>query len=75
MEYEGGGYTNCNWCIWYSHQRTGTETEGLGNKMTCRDYQNYRIIKIGKNTAKSPEDLKRFAVTQTPVEDHRLTLM
>ena len=28
------------------------------------------IIKIGWNTEKSPEDLRSFAVTQTPVENY-----
>ena len=32
-------------------------------------------IKIGKNTEKSPEDLKKLAVTQTPGKDHRLMLV
>ena len=35
----------------------------------------YSIIKIGQNTEKSPGDLRRLAVTQTPVKDHPLTLM
>ena len=29
------------------------------------DHPNYYIIKIDQNTEKSPEDLKRLAVTQT----------
>ena len=28
-----------------------------------------------ENTEKSPGDLRRLAVTQTPVKDHQLTLM
>ena len=31
------------------------------------DHPNYNIIKIGQNTEKSPENLRRLAVTQTPV--------
>ena len=38
------------------------------------DYPNYSIIEIGQNTEKSPGDLKRLSVTQTPVKDHQLTL-
>ena len=30
-------------------------------------------IKIGQNTEKSPRNLRRFAVTQTSVEDQQLT--
>ena len=33
------------------------------------------IIAIGQNTEVSPEDLRRVAVTQTPMSNHRLTLM
>ena len=36
---------------------------------------NYSIIENGQNTEKSPGDLSRLAVTQTPVKDHQLTLM
>ena len=50
-------------------------TEGLGNSKTSGDHPNDSIIENGQNTEKSPRDLKRFAVTQTPVKDHKLTLM
>ena len=39
------------------------------------DHSNDSIIENGQNTEKSPGDLMRLAVTQTPVEDHQLTLM
>ena len=29
MERESNGDTNCNWCVWYSHQRIGKERGGL----------------------------------------------
>ena len=32
-------------------------------------------IQIGQNTEKSPGDLRRLAVTQTPSKDHQLRLM
>ena len=35
----------------------------------------FSIIENGQNTKKSPGDLRRLAVTQTPVKNHRLTLM
>ena len=44
------------------------------NKRTSLDHLNYSIVEIGQNTEKSPEDLRRLAVTQTPVKDHQLTL-
>ena len=37
--------------------------------------QNNSIIVNGQNTAKSPRDLRRLAVSQTPVKYHQLTLM
>ena len=33
------------------------------------------IIENGQNTEKSPRDLRRLAVTQTPVKNHQLILM
>ena len=32
--------------------------------------KNYSIVEIGQNTEKSPGDLRRFAITQTPMKDH-----
>ena len=59
----------------YSHQRIGTETVGLGNKRTSGDHPNDSIIKIGQNTEKSPGDLRKLAVTQTPGRNHQLTIV
>ena len=53
----------------------GTRTGGLGNNRTGEDRPNYSIVEINHNTEKSPGDLRRLAVTQTPVENHQLTLM
>ena len=36
--------------------------------------QNYSMAKINQNTEKSPGDLRRIAVTQTPVKDYQLML-
>ena len=66
---------NRDWCSWYSHQRIGTMTGGLGNKRTWGDHPNYYIIENGLNTEKSPGDLKRLSVTKTQAKDHQLTLM
>ncbi len=49
--------------------------EDLGNHRTSGDHPNYCIIEISQNTEKSPGDLRRLAVSQTPVKDHQLTLM
>ena len=74
MEHESDDYTNCDWCSWYSKQRIGTRTGGLGNNGTSGDCPNYSITEIGQNTEKNPGNL-RLALTQTPVENHQLTLM
>ena len=75
MEHEGDGDNNCNWYTWYSRQRIGTGTRGLGNKRASGDHPIYSIIKIGQNTEKSPGDLRRLVVTQTPVRNHQLMLV
>ena len=72
MEPESDDYTNCNWYSGYSHERIVTRT---GNNGMGGDHPNYSIVEIGQNTEKSPGDLRRLAVTQTPVENHQLTLM
>ena len=75
VEYAGDNYTNCNWCVWNSNERITKGTRGLGSWRTSGDYPNDSIIENGQNTEKSPGDLRRLAVTQTPVKNHRLTLM
>ena len=42
-------------------------TWGLGNNRTSGDHPNYCIFEIGQNTEKSPGDLRRIVVPQTPV--------
>ena len=52
LEHESEPYTNCNWCLWYSHQGIGTRTGGLGNNGTGSDCPNYCIVMViilGKN--------------------------
>ena len=73
MEHEGDGEGNCDWCTW--DRRIGKGTGWLVNKRTSRDHPNYRIIKIGQNTEKSPRDLRRLAVTQIPLRNQQLTLV
>ena len=69
VEHAADNYTNCNWCVWYSNQWITKGTGGGG------EYPNDSIIENVQNTEKSPGDLKRLAVTQTPVKDHQLTLI
>ena len=50
-------------------------TGGLGNWRTSGDHPNYYIVENAQNNEKCPADLRRLAVTQTPVKNHQLTLM
>ena len=52
----------------------GTVTKGLED-LEIRDHPNYYIIENGQNTEKTPGDLRRLAVTQTPVKGHQLKPM
>ena len=49
--------------------------KGLGSWRTGGDHPNESIIENGQNTEKSLGDLRRLAVTLTPVKNHRLALM
>ena len=75
LEYKSDNYIDCNWCSWYSHQRINKGFGGLGNERTSGSHLNYCIIEIGQNTEKSPGHLRRPAVTQTSVKDHKRYLM
>ena len=75
VERESDVYTNYNWCFWNSHQRINKGNGGLGEKRTIRVHPNYYNTEIGQNTEKSPGDLRRLAVTQTPVKGHLLKLI
>ena len=75
MEQEGDIDTNCNWGAGNNLQRNGKATGRLGNKRTSRDHPDYSIIKIDQNIEKSSGDLRKLAVSQTPVKNHQLTLV
>ena len=60
----------------------GTVTKGLLKGLVdlevsgrVETIQNYSIIKNGQNIEKSPGDLRRLAIPQTSVKDHKLMLM
>ena len=42
--------------------------EGLGSWRTGGDHPNYYIIENSQNVEKSPGDLRRLAITQTPMK-------
>ena len=67
MEHEGDGDISCGLSNRNKLQWIGKATGRLGNKETSEDHPAYSIIKIGQITEKSPGDLRRLAVTQTPV--------
>ena len=74
MEHESDVYTNCILNSLDSHQRVNKRTVGIGNKRMSRDHSNFCIIGIDQNTEKSHGDLKKLAVTETPGENHQLTV-
>ena len=47
----------------------GTITKGLAKGRG--EHRNYRFIEIGLNTEKSPDDLKRLVITQSPAKGHQ----
>ena len=73
IENECDDYTNRDWWIRYNNKRTIKGTGGLGGWRKSEDHPNYSIIENG--LWKSPGELLRLAVTQTPVKNHQLTLM
>ena len=50
-------------------------TGGLESWRTSGDHPDSSIIENGQNTEKSPGNLRRLAVTQTPVKDHQQKMM
>ena len=44
----------------------------LGSWRSSGDYPNDSIIENGQNTEESSRDLRRLAITQTPVKNHQL---
>ena len=61
------------YCMWY--KRLERKTGGIGNYRKNRNHTDYSISEIVHNTEKSPGDLRRLAVTQTPMKDQPQTLM
>ena len=68
MAYEGDNNTNYDWCFWHGIQGPGR----FGSWRPSGDHPNNSIIENGQNTKKSPGDLRRLPVTQSPMKDHQL---
>ena len=49
---------------------TDAVTERFGNKKTSGDYSNYSIIRIGLNTERSPDNLRRLIIAQNSVKNY-----
>ena len=75
LVHEDDGDTSYSWCGWNNSQRLGKGTRRTGNQRKSKDHPDYSIVEISQNTQKSPEDLKRFAITQNPVNDYLQTLV
>ena len=75
MDQESHGDTNCYSYTWNNPQRIGVGTGRLRNKRSSEDHPSDSIIKISQNTEKSSGDLRRLAVTQTPMGNYQLTLL
>ena len=68
MEHVGEGDTNCNWCAQNDPQRLGKG--GLKIWKSEKEQRSSKLItEISKNIEKSPRELKRLPVTQTPGEE------
>ena len=75
MEHEGDSDINCNWWTSNDPQRMAKGTGRLGNKRASGDHLDHGIIKINQNSETSPGDMRRLAVTQTPVRNYQLSLV
>ena len=61
-------------CTWNGPQRLGKNIKRTGYQRKNWDHPDHSV-KISKNTQKCPGDLRRLAVTLTPVKYHNLTLV
>ena len=68
MEYESDSDTNRYWYTRNNSQRLGKGIGRVSNQKTIGDHRDYGIVKTSPNTVKSPGDLRRLAVTQTPMK-------
>ena len=68
MKKEGIGDTNYNESARNDPQELGKGTGRFKNQMTSGNRPDDSIIKIGQNNEKSPGDLKKLAITRTPIK-------
>ena len=53
----------------------GRNIGAIGNQRKNWDHQDCMIVEINQNTQKSPGNLRKLGVTQTPVKDNQQTLV
>ena len=56
---------------WNGPQCFGKWFERFVNCLTNQDHSNYSVAETDQSTEKGSGDLRRIAVTQTPVKDHK----
>ena len=76
MENKSDSGNNYNWCALGTVilKNLVQELEDLEMRISG-DHPNYSIVEIGQNSKKSPGNLWRLDVTQTPGENHQLMLV
>ena len=72
MEHESVNCTNCDWCFWHSDWRIIKELGGFGSWLET--IKTTALLKTTRISEKSPGDLRRLAVSQTPVKNHQLAV-
>ena len=60
MEYECDGDISCSWRTWNSTQKLRKRTGRVRNQRTNQGHSDYRFVRVGQNTKKSPRDLRKF---------------
>ena len=75
MEHDGNGKSSFNLCTRNNLQKIGKGTGRLRNQCTKGNCPDCSIINIVHYTEKSPGDLSKLVVTQTPEDSQHLKLM
>ena len=75
MEHEDNDDSCCDWHTWNHPKKLGKGSGRVENQTTSGHHPDNSIVEISQNTEKSSGDLRRLAVTQTPVKNYQLTLV
>ena len=74
-EHESDDDVNCNWFALTGPQRLGKGIGGPGNQSKNRNDWDHSFVKIDQNAQKSPGNLMRLAVSQTPANGYEQAVM